>query len=99
MAQYSHTRFDASFAALSDATRRGVLEQLMRAHASVARSENGSASMTNRTTSERKSERELVTTRIFDAPARLVFEAWTTPETFGQLDEFLVARGAGAQRT
>ena len=31
---------------------------------------------------ERKSERELVVTRTFDAPARLVFEAWTKPELF-----------------
>ena len=38
------------------------------------------ASMKNRTTVERKSERELVVTRTFDGPARLVFEAWTTPE-------------------
>src|SRR6202034_1204610 len=37
-------------------------------------------SMTNRTTVERKSERELVITRTFDGPARLVFEAWTRPE-------------------
>ena len=29
---------------------------------------------------ERKSERELVVTRIFNAPARVVFAAWTTPE-------------------
>jgi uncharacterized protein YndB with AHSA1/START domain len=36
--------------------------------------------MKNRTTVERKSERELVVTRIFNAPARIVFEAWTTPE-------------------
>lgn len=35
MVQYSSTRFDASFAALSDATRRGVLEQLGRADASI----------------------------------------------------------------
>ncbi|HTN72441.1 MAG TPA: ArsR family transcriptional regulator, partial [Methylomirabilota bacterium] len=28
MVQYNETRLDASFAALSDATRRGVLEQL-----------------------------------------------------------------------
>jgi DNA-binding transcriptional ArsR family regulator len=35
MVQYSQPRFDASFAALSDATRRGVLEQLMRADASI----------------------------------------------------------------
>jgi uncharacterized protein YndB with AHSA1/START domain len=34
----------------------------------------------NRTTVERKSERELVVTRIFDGPARIVFEAWTRPE-------------------
>jgi uncharacterized protein YndB with AHSA1/START domain len=38
--------------------------------------------MKNRTTVERSSERELVVTRTFDAPARLVFEAWTTPELF-----------------
>ena len=35
MVQYSRIRFDASFAALSDATRRGVLEQLGRADASI----------------------------------------------------------------
>jgi len=34
----------------------------------------------NRTTSERKSERELVVTRTVNGPARLVFEAWTKPE-------------------
>jgi DNA-binding transcriptional ArsR family regulator len=35
MVQYSSARLDASFAALSDATRRGVLEQLWRADASI----------------------------------------------------------------
>lgn len=35
MVQYSQARFDASFAALSDATRRGVLEQLWRSEASI----------------------------------------------------------------
>ncbi len=35
MVQYSPARFDTSFAALSDATRRGVLEQLGRADASI----------------------------------------------------------------
>ena len=35
MVQYTQTRVDASFAALSDATRRGVLEQLGRADASI----------------------------------------------------------------
>ena len=36
--------------------------------------------MKNHTTVERKSERELVITRTFDGPARIVFEAWTKPE-------------------
>ncbi len=35
MVQYTQARFDASFAALSDATRRGVLEQIGRADASI----------------------------------------------------------------
>ena len=35
MVQYSQSHFDASFAALSDVTRRGVLEQLARADASI----------------------------------------------------------------
>jgi uncharacterized protein YndB with AHSA1/START domain len=36
--------------------------------------------MSNRTTVERTSDRELVATRAFDGPARIVFEAWTKPE-------------------
>jgi len=35
MVQYTEARFNASFAALSDATRRGVLERLGRADASI----------------------------------------------------------------
>jgi len=35
MVQYSQANFDASFGALSDATRRGVLEQLGHADASI----------------------------------------------------------------
>ena len=35
MVQYMTTRLDTSFAALSDATRRGVLDQLGRADASI----------------------------------------------------------------
>jgi DNA-binding transcriptional ArsR family regulator len=35
MVQYHHAHFDASFAALSDVTRRGVLEQLGHADASI----------------------------------------------------------------
>ncbi len=36
----------------------------------------------NHTTTERTSDRELVVRRTFDAPARMVFEAWTKPELF-----------------
>lgn len=35
-------------------------------------------------TVERTSDREVVVTRTFDAPARLVFAAWTQPELFQQ---------------
>ena len=35
MVQYTQARLDVSFAALSDATRRGVLEQLGRSDASI----------------------------------------------------------------
>ena len=45
-----------------------------------ARRESEPAPMENRTTVERKSERELVVTRTFNGPARIVFEAWTKPE-------------------
>ena len=44
--------------------------------------ESESASGENRTTVERTSEREVVVTRTVNAPARLVFEAWTRPELF-----------------
>ena len=47
-----------------------------------ARRESESAPLKNRTTVERKSERELVVTRTFNGPARIVFEAWTKPELF-----------------
>jgi uncharacterized protein YndB with AHSA1/START domain len=36
----------------------------------------------NTTTTERKSEREVVTTRTINGPARLVFDAWSKPELF-----------------
>ena len=45
-----------------------------------ARRESEATPMKNRTTVERKSERELVVTRTFNGPARIVFEAWTKPE-------------------
>ena len=97
MVQYVQARFDASFAALSDATRRGVLEQLGRAEEAgwieryhqlwdarfdeldkvvegLKRKEKGGGRKTrseptpmkNRTTVERKSDRELVVTRTFN---------------------------------
>src|SRR6476619_1185873 len=45
-----------------------------------ARRESEPTPMKNRTTVERKSEREVVVTRTFNGPARIVFEAWTKPE-------------------
>jgi len=45
-----------------------------------ARRESEPTPMKNRTTVERKSERELVVTRTFNGPPRIVFEAWTKPE-------------------
>jgi uncharacterized protein YndB with AHSA1/START domain len=45
-----------------------------------ARTDSEPTPVKNRTTVERKSEREFVVTRTFNGPARLVFEAWTKPE-------------------
>ncbi len=45
-----------------------------------ARTETDPRPVRNPTTMERASDRELVVTRTFDAPARVVFEAWTRPE-------------------
>jgi uncharacterized protein YndB with AHSA1/START domain len=41
-------------------------------------------SKAQRTTVQKKSEREVVVTRTFDAPVRLVFQAWSRPELFKQ---------------
>src|SRR6188508_1662420 len=49
-----------------------------------ARRQSELAPMKNITKVERKSDREVVVTRSFDAPARLVFEAWSNPELFKQ---------------
>jgi uncharacterized protein YndB with AHSA1/START domain len=49
--------------------------------------------VTNRTTVERKAERELVITRSFDGPVRGVFEAWTRPDL---LKRWWVPRSMGA---
>ncbi len=48
----------------------------------AARKENDATSARGRTQVERKSDCEVVVSRIFDAPARIVFEAWTRPELF-----------------
>lgn len=48
----------------------------------MPRKESEPTPMQNRTTTERKSDRELVVTRTFNGPARIVFEAWTKPELF-----------------
>jgi uncharacterized protein YndB with AHSA1/START domain len=42
--------------------------------------ENEPNQLKSRTNVERRSERELVITRTFNGPARIVFEAWTKPE-------------------
>src|SRR5258708_19982113 len=47
-----------------------------------ARRESEPSAMKNLTTVEQKSEREIVVTRTFNGPARIVFEAWTKPELF-----------------
>ena len=49
-----------------------------------AKRESETPAMKNRTTSERKSPRELVVTRTINGPARIVYEAWTRPELFKQ---------------
>jgi len=46
----------------------------------------------NRTAIERKSDRELVVRRLFDAPPRIVFKAWAEPELFRR---WWVPKGAG----
>jgi uncharacterized protein YndB with AHSA1/START domain len=47
-----------------------------------AREDRELPSTKNRTTVEAKSDREIVVTRTFDATARIVFQAWTTPALF-----------------
>jgi len=58
-----------------------------------ARSESEPTPLKSPTTAERKSEREIVVTRTFNAPARIVFEAWTQPEL---LERWWVPKSCGA---
>jgi uncharacterized protein YndB with AHSA1/START domain len=46
------------------------------------RKDSGLKSTKYETKVERTSERELVVTRTFNGPARIVFDAWTKPELF-----------------
>ena len=47
-------------------------------------SDSESTDVENKTTMERVSDQEYVVTRSFDAPAHIVFEAWSKPELFKQ---------------
>ena len=49
-----------------------------------AKRDSETTPMKNRTTIERKSERELVITRTVNGPARIVFEAWARADLFKQ---------------
>ena len=53
---------------------------------------SASSNAVNPTSVERKSDLEFVVTRVFDAPARLVFEAWSNPDLFRR---WWVPEGAG----
>nr|MBW4049653.1 ATPase [Pseudomonadota bacterium] len=48
----------------------------------MSKTKEGSPAAINRTAVERKSDLELVVTRMFNAPAHIVFEAWSNPELF-----------------
>lgn len=48
----------------------------------MQKEKEGSPAAMNRTVVKRKSDRELVVTRTFDAPVHIVFEAWSKPELF-----------------
>ena len=48
----------------------------------MSQQDKGAADARNRTSIERKGDRELVVTRTFDAPPGIVFRAWSQPELF-----------------
>ncbi|WNL44245.1 SRPBCC family protein [Dyella sp. BiH032] len=48
----------------------------------MQKAREASPAATNHTSVARKSDRELVVTRTFDAPVHIVFEAWSNPELF-----------------
>lgn len=57
-----------------------------------AGNEPGSSFVKHRTDVDRVSDRELVVTRTFNGPPRVIFEAWTTPAL---LRRWWVPKGAG----
>ena len=48
----------------------------------MSHAKEASSAVANPTVVERKSDHELVVTRTFNAPARIVFEAWSKPDLF-----------------
>src|SRR5215831_16791476 len=74
-------RLSATFAALSDPTRRAILARLATGTTPVtALAEPFDMSLPAVSKHLKVLERELVITRVFDAPRRLVFKTWTEPE-------------------
>lgn len=48
----------------------------------MSKAKESSSATANQTAVSRKSDREMVVTRTFDAPVHIVFEAWSKPELF-----------------
>lgn len=48
----------------------------------MSKTDNEATPITNPTTVERRSDLELVVTRLFNGPVHIVFEAWSRPELF-----------------
>jgi uncharacterized protein YndB with AHSA1/START domain len=48
----------------------------------MSKAKESSSAAANQTAVSRKSDREMVVTRTFDAPVHIVFEAWSKPELF-----------------
>ena len=110
MVQYAESRLDAGFAALSEATRRGVLEQLGRADASITdlvwtndEGDDGGA-VTTATLEEQGGRTLLVVHDLY--PSREALDGAiasgstsSMPEALGQLDELLATLGASVDRS
>ena len=106
MVQYSRTRIDASFAALSDATRRGVLEYIEVTPYSRlvwTNEESDDGAVTTVTFDEKDGKTLLVMHELY--PSKEALDGAIAgmeggmPETFAQLDELLVTLGASVGRS